>query len=187
MFLGRWGWRERSYFGRVVWLQCQTSDQVPVLQEVSLVVCRVGGGGVHFVKVVSPLCQTSNRVHVLREILGVWPVGVGGVWKELFWESGLTPVSNFWSGPCAARDHESCDGYSEDACQSEWLIKNCKRKCGLCQGMKVHFNPRSPSLGRGGGGVLISSFRARGHYNKESKQLRFLATYVNRKFAIFSC
>ena len=37
------------------------------------------------------------------------------------------------------------------------------------------------------GGVLISSFRARGHYNKESKQLRFLATYVNRKFAIFSC
>ena len=57
----------------------------------------------------------------------------------------------------------------------------------------MHFNPRSPSLGRGGGGggggggVLISSFRSRGHYNKESKQLRFLATYVNRKFAIFSC
>ena len=55
-----------------------------MLQEVSLVVCRVGGGGVHFVRVVSPLCQTSNRVHVLREILGVWPVGVGGGGKELF-------------------------------------------------------------------------------------------------------
>ena len=55
-----------------------------MLQEVSLVVCRVGGGGVHFARVVSPLCQTSNRVHVLREILGVWPVGVGGGGKELF-------------------------------------------------------------------------------------------------------
>ena len=50
-----------------------------MLQEVSLVVCLVGGGGAHFVRVVSPLCQTSNRVHVLGEILGVWPVGVGGV------------------------------------------------------------------------------------------------------------
>ena len=35
---GRWGWGERSYFGRVVWLQCQTSDQVPVLQEIMKVV-----------------------------------------------------------------------------------------------------------------------------------------------------
>ena len=46
--------------------------------------CRVGGGGVHFVRVVSPLCQTSNRVHVLREILGVWPVGVGVCERSYF-------------------------------------------------------------------------------------------------------
>ena len=86
-------------------------------------------------------CAARDRGSVAR---GRW----GWRRKELFWESGLTPVSNFWSGPCAARDHESCDGYSEDACQSEWLIKNCKRKCGLCQGMKVHCNPQSPSLAR---------------------------------------
>ena len=43
---------ERSYFGRVVRLQCQTSDQVPVLPEVSMVVCLVGCGGIYFVRVV---------------------------------------------------------------------------------------------------------------------------------------
>lgn len=33
---------------------------------------------------------------MLREIRGVWPVGGGGGGgKELFWESGLNPVSNF--------------------------------------------------------------------------------------------
>lgn len=24
-----------------------------------------------------------------------------------------------------------------DACENEWLIKNCKQKCGLCQGIPL--------------------------------------------------
>ena len=58
--------------------------------------------------------------------------------------------STFLLGPCASKDHESCYGYPMDACQSEWLIKNCKRKCGLCQGTlkfsKFHLPPIMPCL-----------------------------------------
>ena len=34
--------------------------------------------------------------------------GGGGGGKELFWESGLTPLSKLWSGPCAARGMVVC-------------------------------------------------------------------------------
>lgn len=57
----------------------------------------------------------------------------------------------FWTGPCASKDHDSCYGYPMDACENEWLIKNCKRKCGLCQGIplisyNVFFAFMSPPL-----------------------------------------
>ena len=38
MARGRWGCGEMGYSEKVVWLQCQTSDQVPVLQEIMKVV-----------------------------------------------------------------------------------------------------------------------------------------------------
>ena len=43
-------------------------------------------------------------------------------------------MQSFLPGPCAAKDHEDCNTYPLYACHNEWLIRNCKRKCGLCQG-----------------------------------------------------
>lgn len=46
----------------------------------------------------------------------------------------IVKCKTFLIGACAAKDHESCYGYPMHACEEDWLIKNCKRKCGLCQG-----------------------------------------------------
>ena len=44
------------------------------------------------------------------------------------------------TGACVSKDHEDCSDYPMHECDNDWLVKNCKRKCGLCKGTYCNCN-----------------------------------------------